>query len=514
MRRNNKNRNRRFDEATVTRMHGFNKESDGYIMMLDLLKNNSRFIKVATSAGIDLFSGGNKKSIFKTLHSNLIKVMTPKIIKPVVRELNLMASDYEIESGDYNHKFAGILALGIIDSFTESPLDTELIRDLNNSKLSKLANDFSANRGRKKLTTYLGKSVREGNIEIEDANELYNMFGSDYPYASDLVAYFIFGNTASDNEVYTAIRNGDADESELSEFMLDYEYSWQYNMDDIEDFADRVMNESVNESKLNEELDIKVDSIFKRGFYWVADNKDGKILASAKTKAELMKDLKQAAKKGLVILESKKSVREGFRQNSMQDLEIEFGVTIMDVIDIDDADEETWTKATALHYSYNDSLISDSTLIIYKPLRGGRITEVVMPIGRKYVLEDMENYVSNGKHKDFEDFLFKYIGQGEDHPMKISDATLVAHDVVEVKGEKDLIFVGEYMELLDIVLQKIKEKGMEFDVSLEFDLLDGDLNKTVDLDTFVEENLQAVTEFVMSDKWADVNWELAVTRIN
>ena len=60
----------------------------------------------------------------------------------------------------------------------------------------------------------------------------------------------------------------------------------------------------VKSESVNEELDIKVDSIFKRGFYWVADNKDGKILASANTKAELMKDLKQAVKKGLVKFES------------------------------------------------------------------------------------------------------------------------------------------------------------------------------------------------------------------
>jgi hypothetical protein len=149
------------NEVTVTRIPNFNLESDAYIVMLYLLKNNSEFKKVATNAGIDLFSGANTKTVFGGLHNNLKKVITPQIIKSVVQTLNqkrkvLFIDDSDIQKGVHNDRFAGLLALGVIDSFINDPVDTKLLKDLGNAKLNDLANQFSIGRGKMKLGAMLG----------------------------------------------------------------------------------------------------------------------------------------------------------------------------------------------------------------------------------------------------------------------------------------------------------------------------------------------------------------------
>jgi hypothetical protein len=128
---------------------------------LYLLKNNSEFKKVATNAGIDLFSGANTKTVFGGLHNNLKKVITPQIIKSVVQTLNqkrkvLFIDDSDIQKGVHNDRFAGLLALGVIDSFINDPVDTKLLKDLGNAKLNDLANQFSIGRGKMKLGAMLG----------------------------------------------------------------------------------------------------------------------------------------------------------------------------------------------------------------------------------------------------------------------------------------------------------------------------------------------------------------------
>ena len=149
------------NEVTVTRIPNFNLESDAYIVMLYLLKSNSGFKKAATNAGIDLFSGANTKTVFAGLHNNLKKVITPQIIKSVVQTLNqkrkvLFIDDADIQKGVHNDRFAGLLALGVIDSFVNDPIDTKLLKDLGNAKLNDLANQFSINRGKMKLGAMLG----------------------------------------------------------------------------------------------------------------------------------------------------------------------------------------------------------------------------------------------------------------------------------------------------------------------------------------------------------------------
>lgn len=148
-------------EVTVTRIPNFNLESDAYIIMLYLLKNNSGFKKVVSNAGIDLFSGANVKSVFTSLQNNLKKVITPQIVKAVVETMNqkrkvLFIDDMDIEKGVHNDRFAGLLALGVIDSFVNDPIDYKLIKDLDNAKLKGLADEFSMNRGKVKLAAMLG----------------------------------------------------------------------------------------------------------------------------------------------------------------------------------------------------------------------------------------------------------------------------------------------------------------------------------------------------------------------
>jgi hypothetical protein len=75
---------------------------------------------------------------------------------------------------------------------------------------------------------------------VEDVAELYRKYG-DYPYACDAIAYYIFGEKNSDNKLLKAYkgqygRNTEVDETEVSSYMLNYEYSWEENIEDIDNF--------------------------------------------------------------------------------------------------------------------------------------------------------------------------------------------------------------------------------------------------------------------------------------
>jgi len=149
------------NEVTVTRIPNFNLESDAYIFMLYLLKNNSGFKKAATDAGMALFSGANVKSVFTSLHNNLKKVITPQIVKAVVEKVNekrtvIFVDSADIQNGVHTSRFAGLLALGVVDSFINDPIDYKLINDLGNAKLKGLADEFSVGRGKTKLGVMMG----------------------------------------------------------------------------------------------------------------------------------------------------------------------------------------------------------------------------------------------------------------------------------------------------------------------------------------------------------------------
>jgi hypothetical protein len=149
------------NEVTVTRIPNFNLESDAYILLLSLLKSNSGFKKVVGEAAEDLYDGGRVKSVFTVLQSKLSKIITPQVISSVVDSMNssrtvLYVSSDEIAKGTYNSKFAGILALGVVDSLIGDPIDLKLLKDLGNPKVAKLAQEYSANRGKEKFSSMLG----------------------------------------------------------------------------------------------------------------------------------------------------------------------------------------------------------------------------------------------------------------------------------------------------------------------------------------------------------------------
>jgi len=68
---------------------------------------------------------------------------------------------------------------------------------------------------------------------IEGAGDIYEVYGELFPYASDLLAYFVFGYS-KDN--YLMEEYSSKHYSELSEIALNYEYNWNSNdaMEDIE----------------------------------------------------------------------------------------------------------------------------------------------------------------------------------------------------------------------------------------------------------------------------------------
>jgi len=77
--------------------------------------------------------------------------------------------------------------------------------------------------------------------EIETVGQLYQKYGNMYPYASDAIAYYIFGDKSDDNILVKAYkgsygRGTEVDAEEVSKYMLDMEYSWENYIEDIEDF--------------------------------------------------------------------------------------------------------------------------------------------------------------------------------------------------------------------------------------------------------------------------------------
>jgi hypothetical protein len=76
---------------------------------------------------------------------------------------------------------------------------------------------------------------------VDNIQKLYKKYGNKYPYATDAIAYYIFGDKSDDNillRFYKGVygRNSQVDSSEVSSYMLDNEYSWEENIKDIDNF--------------------------------------------------------------------------------------------------------------------------------------------------------------------------------------------------------------------------------------------------------------------------------------
>lgn len=62
--------------------------------------------------------------------------------------------------------------------------------------------------------------------------EIYNKHGQNAPMAADLVSWFINGYKEKDNTLRT--EHGPKHGEQLSELILNYEFSWPHNMQEIE----------------------------------------------------------------------------------------------------------------------------------------------------------------------------------------------------------------------------------------------------------------------------------------
>jgi hypothetical protein len=83
--------------------------------------------------------------------------------------------------------------------------------------------------------------VNENVSVVDNIQKLYKKYGNKYPYATDAIAYYIFGDKSDDNILlrsYKSVygRNSQVDSSEVSLYMLDNEYSWEENIKDIDNF--------------------------------------------------------------------------------------------------------------------------------------------------------------------------------------------------------------------------------------------------------------------------------------
>jgi hypothetical protein len=154
-------------EANVTRIPNFNLESDGYIAMLDVMSKKRTFLNyfkgVVVRTAKDVYSGG--KFQVKAVASQLEKMMKPEFLKEVVDKINEKRLRIFVPEEQYNTpkiraQFAGILALGVLDSLVNDPLDYDLIKSLGDKEVSNLASEFSVNRGRGKMGTMMGNASK------------------------------------------------------------------------------------------------------------------------------------------------------------------------------------------------------------------------------------------------------------------------------------------------------------------------------------------------------------------
>ena len=129
-----------------------------------------------------------------------------------------------------------------------------------------------------------GGSMAKGG-EVETVGELYAKYQSKYPNASDLIAYFIFGNKESDN----IVSQNRSKYSELSKFAMDYEYNWQHNMSDIENGVNEIIEEKssggsmAKGGKSNSKNEIKykgkvITRLFPSGYYEFYSDKQERFL--------------------------------------------------------------------------------------------------------------------------------------------------------------------------------------------------------------------------------------------
>ena len=143
---------------SVTRIPGFNKESDVYIIMREMMMKDRKILSIVRPYAVEMLKDKSSMSAKRPLIRALSSLMTPELIMSVVSEYNkdkglfakLMISDSDAKTPRMVELFANTLARGIIDSLLSDPLDHELVSALG-KKVSELADDHSVARGKSKM---------------------------------------------------------------------------------------------------------------------------------------------------------------------------------------------------------------------------------------------------------------------------------------------------------------------------------------------------------------------------
>jgi len=144
----------RLKEAKITTIPNFNLESDVAIALLKLLKNNSKFKKIAIDFGVGFLDGNINKT--KATIQSIKKIIN----KDVIAKLSLIIKDrtfQEVISVNSSDKvielLSSILTYALVFEFDENPIGFS--KSLGNADLIKTAAEFSVNRGKSKMGTML-----------------------------------------------------------------------------------------------------------------------------------------------------------------------------------------------------------------------------------------------------------------------------------------------------------------------------------------------------------------------
>jgi len=145
-------------ESAITTIPKLNLESDSAIAMLKVLKNNSKFKKIASAVGLKFFTGENAANLYRILYTAVMKthIITDKFIANVSKLVKNKQFDEVITVNSPEvviQLLSKILAQGLLFDMRENP--TEFAKLNGDGKLIDAANEFSVSRGKGKFRTMM-----------------------------------------------------------------------------------------------------------------------------------------------------------------------------------------------------------------------------------------------------------------------------------------------------------------------------------------------------------------------
>jgi hypothetical protein len=125
--------------------------------------------------------------------------------------------------------------------------------------------------------------------QTRNKSQLYSKYGHKYPYATDAIAYYIYGDKSDDNMLIRAIKGAygkgsKIDEYEISSYIFDYEYSWEEHIGDIDEYVRSLRTNDGN----------KLEDYFMRSKSHVSENKMKRTLTKSMLKKLIREELKKS----------------------------------------------------------------------------------------------------------------------------------------------------------------------------------------------------------------------------